>query len=285
MSEKINAKSRIIEDETGRYLLKQTNKDIENLFEYLHQRGFDYIPEIVETSNDGVKYKYVESNKYSNSKRIELAKILSLLHYKTTEHKDVSKYKYREIYDKLSEKIEYISKYYDDFINKIEMETYPSPSHYLIERNFSLILGSINFVKSELKRWFKLVEEKLKERVCIINNNPKINHLIIGEREILTNWDNYMVDTPIIDLYKLYKNDNNYKEFNELYKEYNENFKLTEEEKKLFFIMISIPPKIEEVSSEITNTKNAKEVVYYLYKTNEFIKSINSKKEINNKSN
>ncbi len=285
MSEKINAKSRIIEDETGRYLLKQTNKDIENLFEYLHQRGFDYIPEIVETSNDGVKYKYVESNKYSNSKRIELAKILSLLHYKTTEHKDVSKYKYREIYDKLSEKIEYISKYYDDFINKIEMETYPSPSHYLIERNFSLILGSINFVKSELKRWFKLVEEKLKERVCIINNNPKINHLIIGEREILTNWDNYMVDTPIIDLYKLYKNDNNYKEFNELYKEYNENFKLTEEEKKLFFIMISIPPKIEEVSSEIANTKNAKEVVYYLYKTNEFIKSINSKKEINNKSN
>jgi len=41
MSEVINGKSRIIDEESGKYLLKQTDKDIENLFEYLHQRGFD----------------------------------------------------------------------------------------------------------------------------------------------------------------------------------------------------------------------------------------------------
>lgn len=285
MSEIINSKSKVVEDDTGKYILKQTDKDIENLFEYLNQRGFDYIPEIIETSNDGVKYKYIESNKNDKSKRIELAKVLSLLHYKTTEHKDVSKYKYREIYDKLYEKIEYISKYYNDLIEKTEMEIYPSPSHYLLERNFSLILGSINFIKSELKKWFKLVENKVKERVCIVNSNPRISHLIIGEREILTNWDRYMVDTPIIDLYKLYKNDKNYEEFDEIYKIYNENFELSEEEKKLFFIMISIPPKIEEVSLEIINTKSIKEIINYLSKTNKFISLINSKKEINNKSN
>ncbi len=286
MSEVVNGKSRIIDEEDGRYFLKQTDKDIGNLFEYLHQRGFDYIPEIVETSNEGIKYKYIESNNEDiNLKRIELAKVLSFLHYKTTEHKDVSKYKYREIYDKLSEKCEYISKYYDDLIEKIEMEAYPSPSHYLLERNFSLILGSINFIKSELKRWFKLVEDKQKERVCIVNNNPRLNHLIIGKNEVLTNWDSYMVDTPIIDLYKLYKNDRNYEEFGEIYSEYNENFKLTEEEKKLFFIMIAIPPKIVEVSSEVINTKNVKEIINYLSKTNKFISSVNSKKEVNNKSN
>ena len=286
MSEIVYSKSRIIDEENGKYLLKQTDKNIESLFEYLHQRGFDYIPEIVDVSNDGIKYKYIESNNSSiKFKRIELSKVLSLLHYKTSEHKDVSKYKYREIYDKLYEKCEYISKHYNDLIEKIEMETYPSPSHYLLERNFSIFLGSINFIKSELKKWFKLVENKSKERVCIVNNNPRVNHLIIGEKDYLVNWDSYMVDTPVIDLYKLYKNDNNYEYFNELYEEYSKNFKLTEEEKKLFFIMISFPPKITNISFEMLNTKNIKEIIKYLYKTNEFITLINSKKEVNNKSN
>ena len=164
------------------------------------------------------------------------------------------------------------------------MEIYPSPSHYLIERNFSIILGSINFIKVETKRWFKLVQDKTKERVCIVNNNPKKEHVIIGDKSYLTNWDNYMVDTPIIDLYKLYKVDNNYKDFYDLYKEYSKNFNLTNEEKKLFFIMISIPPKIDFLDNEILNTKIVNDLINYQYKTNEFIKLINSEKEVNNKS-
>ena len=285
MNKVLNSKAKYIEED-DKYVLKPTDKDIEELFSYLHSRGFDNIPEIVETSSDGIKYKFIENrNRDDVSRKLELSKLLSLLHYKTSYHKDVSKHKYREIYDKLTEKIEYIENYYNELMDKIEMEIYPSPSHYLIERNFSIILGSINFIKSETKRWFKLVQDKTKERVCIVNNNPRIDHLIVGENECLVNWDSYMVDTPIIDLYKLYKVDNNYKDFYDLYKEYSKNFNLTNEEKKLFFIMISIPPKITNVSSEILNTKNVKEIINYLYKTNEFIRSINSKKEINNKSN
>lgn len=283
---RINKKSQVIDNGDEKFFLKQTDKDIEGLFEYLHQKGFDYIPEIVATSNEGVKYKYIESKNIDvRNKKIELAKILSLLHYKTSYHKDISKHKYREVYDKLSEKIEYIEKFYNDLIEKIEMETYPSPSHYLLERNFSIILGSLNFVKSELKKWFKLVENKTKERVSIINNNPKIEHLIIGDNTYLTNWDNYMVDTPVIDLYKLYKEEQNYNDFYDIYQEYSKNFSLTEEEKKLFFIIISIPPKLLHINPEIINTKNVKETINYLYKTNEFITLINSKKEVNNKSN
>ncbi len=283
MNEIINSKSKVVIEENTKYFLKQSNTDIEGLFEYLHQRGFDYIPEIVSTSNDGIKYNYIESNNNDiKLKRLEISKILSFLHYKTAYHKDISKYKYREVYDKISEKCEFISKYYDELIEKIEMEIYPSPSHYLIERNFSIILGSLNYIKSELKKWFKLVENKTKERVCVVNNNPKLEHLIIGEKEYLTNWDNYMVDTPIIDIYKLYKTNKNYENFYELYEEYTKNFVLTEEEKKMFFIMISIPPKIDEVANEMANTKNIKEIIDYLYRTNEFITSINLKKENKN---
>lgn len=283
---KINKKSQVIDDGENKTFLKQTDKDIEGLFEYLHQKGFDYIPQIIETSTEGVKYKYIESKNIDNrSKKLELSKILSLLHYKTSYHKDISKHKYREVYDKLSEKIEYTEKFYNDLIEKMEMEIYPSPSHYLLERNFSIIIGSLNYVKSELKKWFKLVENKTKERVCIVNNNPKVEHLIIGDNTYLTNWDSYMVDTPVIDLYKLYKENQNYNEFYDIFQEYCNNFTLTDEEKKLFFIIISIPPKIIHINVEIMNTKNVKETINYLYKTNEFITLVNSKKEISNKAN
>jgi hypothetical protein len=285
MNKVLNSKAKYIEED-DKYILKPTDKDIEELFSYLHSRGFDNIPEIIESSNEGIKYKYIENkNKDDMSRKLELSKLLSFLHYKTSYHKDVSKHKYREIYDKLIEKIEYIENYYNELMDKIEMEIYPSPSHYLIERNFSIILGSINFIKSETKRWFKLVQDKTKERVCIVNNNPKKEHVIIGDKSYLTNRDSYMVDTPIIDLYKLYKVDNNYKDFYDLYKEYSKNFNLTNEEKKLFFIMISIPPKIDFLDNEILYTKIVNEVINYQYKTNEFIKLINSEKEVNNKSN
>ncbi len=283
---RINKKSQVIDDGENKIFLKQTDKDIEGLFEYLHQKGFDYVPKIVETSTEGVKYKYIDTKKTNiTNKRLELSKILSLLHYKTSYHKDISKHKYREVYDKLSEKIEYTEKIYNDLIEKIEMEVYPSPSHYLLERNFSIILGSLNFSKIELKKWFKLVENKTKERVSIVNNNPKVEHLIIGDNTYLTNWDSYMVDTPIIDLYKLYKEDQNYNDFYDMYQEYSKNFNLTLEEKKLFFIIISIPPKLLHINPEIINTKNTKEIINYLYKTNEFITLVNSKKEVNNKTN
>lgn len=285
MNKVLNNKAKYIEED-DKYILKSTDKDIEELFSYLHSKGFDNIPDIVETSNEGIKYKYIESkNNDDNLKRLELSKLLSFLHYKTSYHKDISKHKYREIYDKLKEKIEYIEEYYNKLMDKIEMEIYPSPTHYLIERNYSIILGSINFIKSEIKRWFRLVENKTKERVSIVNNNPRKEHVIIGDKSYLVNWDNYMVDTPIIDLYKLYKVDNNYKDFYELYKEYSKNFNLTEEEKKLFFIMISIPPKIEFLDDEILNTKIVGDLINYLYKTNEFIKLVNSEKKINNESN
>ena len=285
MNKVLNNKAKYIEED-DKYILKSTDKDIEELFSYLHSKGFDNIPDIVEVSNEGIKYKYIESkNNDDNLKRLELSKLLSFLHYKTSYHKDISKHKYREIYDKLKEKIEYIEEYYNKLMDKIEMEIYPSPTHYLIERNYSIILGSINFIKSEIKRWFRLVENKTKERVSIVNNNPRKEHVIIGDKSYLINWDNYMVDTPIIDLYKLYKVDNNYKDFYELYKEYSKNFNLTEEEKKLFFIMISIPPKIEFLDDEILNTKIVGDLINYLYKTNEFIKLVNSEKKINNESN
>ena len=81
MNKTLNSKAKYIEED-NKYILKPTDKDIEELFYYLHSRGFDNIPEIVEVSNDGIKYKFIESkNKDDVSRKLALSKLLSLLHW------------------------------------------------------------------------------------------------------------------------------------------------------------------------------------------------------------
>ncbi len=281
MSNTFKSKARIIEESDGKYILKPTDKNVKELFDYLKTRNYDAVPEIVESDGKSVKYKYIEETDFMHkNKHIDLASSLSQLHYKTAYYKDVSKNKYREIYDKLSDKIEYIENYYNKFIESIEVEVYPSPSHYLISRNYSIINGAINYSKKELKSWFKLVENKTKERVVVVHNNPKLEHLVHGDKDYLVNWDNYVVDTPVLDLYRMYENPEIFNDFLRVYKEYEKNFTLTEEEKKLFFILISIPKKIEEISPEIANTKNIRHIIDHLYKTNELISLIDSENKV-----
>lgn len=283
MNSILKNRAKIIEEDNTKYILKPSEKNIEELFEYLRTRNFNNIPKIIDKTDNGFKYEYINEVKKNNyNKHLDLARVLSNLHYKTAYYKDVSKNKYREIYEKLSDKIEYIEDYYTKLIEKIEMEIYPSPSHYLIQRNYSIINGAINYSKKELKSWFKLVENKPKERVVVVHNNPKLEHLINGEEDYLINWDNYVVDTPILDLYKLYNDDKINSNFTSVYEEYSKEFTLTKEEKKLFFILISIPPKIEELDNELLNTKNIKQIINKIYYTNELITSINLKEEENN---
>ena len=73
-----------------------------------------------------------------------------------------------------------------------------------------------------------------------------------------------MVDTPILDLYIFYKNDGYKLDFNYLLNVYNENLELLKEEKMLLNILISIPPKLEELSDEYENTINIKNTIKYI---------------------
>lgn len=286
MNSLLKKNSKIIEEEENKYFIKTSNKNISELFDYLRIRNFDNIPEIIEVNEDNIKYKYIESlDKKAVDKHLDLANLLSTLHYKTAYYKDVSKNKYREIYDKLTDKVEYIEEFYKNLIDEIDMQIYPSPSEYLIQRNYSVINGALFYIKNELKKWFKLVENKNKERVVVVHNNPKIEHVIKGEINYLTNWDNYVVDTPVLDLYRLYKEEKAFDDFGRIYDKYNENFSLSEEETKLFCVLISIPLKIEDTGNELLNTKSVKEIINYLYKTNKLISSINSIKENANWSN
>ena len=170
-------------------ITKKRNNDLLELYEYLDTVNFNNYPEIIDINDREVKTKYIKEEKYHEvSTGTELIKTLSMLHYKTMFFKDVSKNKYKNIYDKLLSNIEYLTKYYETAIEEIENEEFMSPSHYLFARNYSAIDSSLKYAKEELKKWFKIVEFKSKERVCINHNNISLEHFIHGDKNYLISY-------------------------------------------------------------------------------------------------
>ena len=262
MSKRFN---NVIIDRNG--VIKKNNKRVVELYEYLDERGFDNHPKVIESNEDSIKTEYIESKKYYEiSNGIEFIKLVANLHSKTVINKEVSKNKYRNIYDKISNNIEYLKEYYEKIISNIEEEVYMSPSHYLLAKNYSVIDSSLNYAKVELKKWFKMVENNTVERVSIIHNNLSLNHFIKGDKNYLISFDNYLVDTPILDLYKFYKKEGFKLDFKLLLNEYNNIFELLDNEKLLLYILISIPPKIIFIEDEYLNTINIKNALDYIYK-------------------
>ncbi len=270
----IKGKTKILETSDGLVVIKKKNKDLSALFDYLSKRDLNIYPEVLEETSDEIKYKYYkEFQNFETDTDTELMKVISSLHYKTAYYKNVSRKKYKDIYNTLIDNVDYLKDYYNNVIKEIDNETYMSPSSYLLARNFTIINTSLIYIEKELNSWYNLVKDKTKERVAVIHNNLKKDNFINGEENILISWDNYLVDTPILDIYKLYRNEYKSIDFINALKTYNENFTLTKEEQKLFFIMISMPKKIEEENNEYKKVKEIKELLDYMYRTNKIVSS------------
>lgn len=271
----IKGKAKILESDEDKVVVRKKSKDLSSLFQYLSSRGYNNYPKIIVEDKDEIRYKYYDEALpfyQESSNEEDFIRAVADLHYKTTYFKDVSKKKYKEIYNNLIDNVDYLRDYYNDLIKKIDGEEYMSPSSYLLARNFSIINSNLMYVERELNQWYKLVSEKKKERVVIVHNNLKRDNFIGGDNVIIS-WDNFLVDTPILDIYKLYKSDYKRLDFSNLLKVYNDTFQLTDEEKKLFYIMISMPKKLESNDSEYSKVMEVNEVLDYIYRTNELIKS------------
>ena len=136
---------------------------------------------------------------------------------------------------------------------------------YLFIRNYSALDSSLVYAEKELKKWYKKVSNNSKERVSIIHNNLSLSHFIRGDKNYLLSWDNYKVDTPVLDIYNFYKKEGFKLDFNYLLRIYNDNLELTPEEKQLLYILISMPPKLINIKDESLNTINVKEFYDYIY--------------------
>lgn len=263
---------KIIEDEESKYVLKKSNRNLEELFMYLRSRNFTSFPDILKNDRGSYEFPYIASViEPKEQKLVDIINTMAELHTKTSFYKEVGHDKFSEIYENLKENILYIEGYYNDLITLIENEVYMSPSNYLIARNFSKINSAIIFCKKELESWYKLVKDNTKERVCVVHNNLKDEHLLKNDKNYFISWDKYLIDTPVLDLYRFFQNEKNADNFDELLALYEKKYKLKEEERKLLFIILSIPPKFKFEKDEITNTFNVRLFIDYLYKTSNLI--------------
>ena len=258
-------------------VLKKYNQNVLDIYSIFDMCGFGNYCNILSYDEEYIRYELLKcKNCFERIRGIDFINVVALMHDKTQKYIDVDSSKYKNIYDLILGNINYLKEYYDNMIESIEFEKYMKPSSYLIARNYSIIVQSLDFASSSLEKWFKSVENNLSDRVCVIHNNLSLDHFIFSDKPYLISFDRAMVDTPVLDLYILYKKEFNNLNFDLLFNEYNNIFALNDDEKLLFYVLISITPKIEIYNDEFNDCININYIFKYIYKTLKFINKNNN---------
>ena len=222
--------------------------------------------------------EYIEQYDIPDEQKIiDLIDLVALLHNKTTHFKETTEDDYKEIYEDISNNVIYLNSYYNDLINIIDTKVYPSPSEYLLARNISKIFASLKYAEHELNEWYEIVKNTNKKRLVVLHNNLDLSHFLRNNNSYLISWEKAKVDIPIFDLYKLYKKVGLDFEFTEILKRYEKNYPLLKEERKLLFILMALPDKVELGNNEYENTKKVGKMVDLVYKTEMIISPYYSK--------
>lgn len=275
--------SAIILDTTeGKYIVKEKKKeDVNKIYNYLKSRNFDYFPKLIDDNREDVNiYEYIEDTSMPiEQKSSDMIDIVALLHRKTTYYKKVSEDKYKQIYEDILNNINYLKNYYINLFKNIDEEIYMSPSHYMLIRNSSKIMASLDFANSELEAWYEMVKKNNKQRVALIHNNLNLDHFRKNNKGYLISWDKAVMDTPVLDLVIFYKNEFINIDFETILEEYLKKSPFSEEEKKLFFILISILDEIKLDNNELSSCQKVRKSLDYLYITENLVRPYYSIKE------
>lgn len=264
------------------YVIKQNNLKGNNIFNYLLSRSFDYFPKVIKEDDNNIYFEYIKDITEPNEQKIiDLIILLSLLHSKTTFYKEVDIDYYKDIYESINHEIDDTYNYYNQVMENIDNEIYMSPADYLIARNISIIYKNLNYAKEEINNWYKLIENKRKVRIVTIHNNLSLDHYLKSDKSYLISWDKSKQDMPIYDLVSLYKH--NYLDFDfiPLLNIYLNKYSLTEEELKLFLVLIAIPSKIKAEKTEYKRVLSVRRIIDYLYKTDIILKKYSIKQKTN----
>lgn len=273
----VKGKSKIFNCTCGNYVIKdKCNKDIKELYKYLNSRSFQYFPNLVENNRSDVNvFEYVEDVSIDSEQKLyDMIKLVSLLHNKTSFYKEITKDKIKDIYESLLGRVVFLEENLNKLIYETEDELFISPSMNLLLNNSTKIFESITFLKNEIEEWYKLCESDNKTRVVLVHNNLDLDHYIKNENDYLISWDNYIIDTPVIDIVKLYKKIYLLMDFTEPLKIYLNEFELLDKEKKLLYIMLVMPDELILGNDEVKNVYTVRKYLDYVFKTENLINNI-----------
>ena len=271
----ILGKAVVLNTTSGDFVVKERcEKDIKELYAYLKSRNFTSFPKLIDDSRNDVNvYEYVEGvSMPKEQKALDLIDVVANLHNKTTFYKTVTVDDFKAIYDNIKSNIVYLQNDYNRLYEEIKKETYMSPSHYSFIRSIYKVFAALDFANHELDAWYSLVKDQTKKRVSFIHNKLNLDHFIKSDDDYLISWDNYRTDTPVMDLVTFYQAEYFTIHFDVVFSRYLEKVNLSEDEKKLFFLLISIPPKIEFTDSEFKDCKMVREALDYVFITEELVR-------------
>lgn len=264
---------RIIDNGENKFVIKRRDKDLSSVYKYLRSRSFELFPDIMYQTDNYDVYRYIESvDILKEEKAVDIIKVVTMLHGKTTFYKDIDDDTYKELYENIIERIEYLINYYSDMVEVIEKEVYMSPSHYYFVRNISKVFASLDYCRVHIDRWYKIIEEKKRVRVVQLHNNLSLDHYLISDdRPYLISWRLTKRDMPIYDLINLYKQYYKDLDFVELLRKYESSYPMLVEERELFFVLISMPDKLDFSDREYDMCNRVKRFYDYLFTSEKLI--------------
>ena len=259
-------KSLIIETKENKFAIKENIKN-PDIYDYLNSRSFDYYPKVLNQRSDPFELSEFKSelNIPEEQKLEEMLKITALLHSKTTYYQKNDLADNKEIYETLTNNILYLKSYYEDIIALIDSKEFFSPAEYLVSRNFSKIMDSLAYAENALENWYKSIEKNTSERVAVIHNNLDLDHFIYNKDSYLISWRKSKIAKPIFDLVKIFNRYGIKYDFKEKLAIYEAIYPLKDDEKQLFYILISMPPKIEFKDNNYELCKELSEKIELLY--------------------
>lgn len=271
----------LVDTEMGRFVIKKRNENKE-ISRYLQSRSFNYYPKVLNEGDDEYEIsEYIEEVEYPKEQKImDMVNLVSLLHNKTTHYKEIDFDDYKEIYENIRNNIEYLESYYQDYITLIDTHVFMSPSEYILARNINKIFAALAFCKQEVEKWYELIKDKTKQRMVVLHNNLDLSHFLRTDNSYLLSWDKAKIGIPIFDLYILYKRHALDFDFSDILKQYEKNYPLQEDERKLFFILIALPDKLDFDKTEYEMTGEISKEMDILYKTEKLISPYYSKQTI-----
>ncbi len=257
----------ILETDKGKFVYKE-NKNLNNIYEYLRVRDFNYFPRYYQDKDDNYNLtEYINSKEVPDEQKLnDLIHLSGILHRKTSFKKEVDMDKIKEIYENIVSECDYLRKYYEDLNNYIDTVVFMSPAEYLLVSNIDLFYYLLSFVKLEVNNWYKNVLENKVLRYSMIHNNLSLEHILESDNKYLISWDKAKIDMPILDLIKIYQD--NYYDLNleDLIREYESEIKINDNEYLFFLIRLAIPKRIEFTKNTYLDCYNINKYLVYLRK-------------------
>ena len=255
----------LVKEKDNSYIIK-LNTNNYDIYKYLISKNFTFIPSNYSDSNDNFDVlEYIKETKMDDIPKInDFLKILSILHLKTSYMREIDLDEIKENYETLINEIHELRVYYHKINDSIDKELFLSPANYLLVRNITLIYSILNISEKNLNKIFDKLKKEKSIKVCLLHNNLSLDHLLTSDKEYLISWDKSYFDSPIIELENFYRKYYHFVTINDFFGIYEAVNKLTDIEKNLLLIKISIPRKIEFTDNNYNNTVIVNKEINYL---------------------